>query len=270
MLAPTRKAEIVVFSILRDSACRECGTELFRGNLLRMEDDRPLCLGCADLDHLVFLPSGNTALTRRASKHSTLLAVVVQFSRSRKRYERQGILVDEEALARAEQECLEDADARTLARARAADRRERVDVRYVEAFAQHLGEVFPGCPNTERQSIAEHACQKHSGRVGRSAAAKEFDVEAITLAVRAHIRHCHTSYDTLLAQGIEREDAREAVLDSVDDVFERWSSAPPDRGSGPSATRGAEPSEPEAHIRRRRVERQPSRAPRPHLGAETL
>ena len=221
MLAPTKKAEIVVFSILRDSACQECGTELLRGDL-RMEDDRPLCLGCADLDHLVFLPSGNTALTRRASKHSMLRAVVVQFSRSRKRYERQGILVDEEALARAEQECLADADARALERERAAEYRERVDAQYVDAFAQYLGELFPGCPTTERQTIAEHACQKHSGRVGRSAAAKEFDVEAITLAVRAYVRHRHTSYDELLAKGFDRMDARSEVAEAVDDVVERW------------------------------------------------
>jgi len=36
----------------------------------------------------------------------------VRFSRARRRYERQGVLVDEAALARAEAECLSDADAR--------------------------------------------------------------------------------------------------------------------------------------------------------------
>ena len=104
--------DIVVFWILRDSVCEECGTQLAKGRCLRMEGDQPLCLRCADLDHLVFLPRGNTALTRRASKHSTLRAVVVQFSRTRKRYERQGVLVEEAALERAEQECLADAEAR--------------------------------------------------------------------------------------------------------------------------------------------------------------
>ena len=63
-------------------------------------------------DHLVFLPRGDAALTRRASKYSTLRAVVVRFSRSRERYERQGLLVEEAALTRAEQECLSDAEAR--------------------------------------------------------------------------------------------------------------------------------------------------------------
>lgn len=81
-----------------------------------MEGQRPLCLVCADLDHLVYLPSGDTALTRRARKQSTLSAVVVRFSRARKRYERQGVLVEETALERAEQEYLADADQRSAQR----------------------------------------------------------------------------------------------------------------------------------------------------------
>ena len=47
--------DIVVFWILRDSACAECGSELAKGRFLRREGERPLCLACADLDHLVFL-----------------------------------------------------------------------------------------------------------------------------------------------------------------------------------------------------------------------
>jgi len=90
--------DLVVFSILRDSQCVECGEALWKGDFLFMEQGRPLCLPCADLDHLVYLPSGDAALTRRAKKHSTLSAVVVRFSRARSRYERQGILVEESAL----------------------------------------------------------------------------------------------------------------------------------------------------------------------------
>lgn len=101
--------EIVVFWIIRDSVCAECGEELGKGRFLRMEAERPLCLACADLDHLVFLPSGDAALTRRATRNSTLRAVVVRFSRTRTRFERQGVLVEESALTRAEEECLSDA-----------------------------------------------------------------------------------------------------------------------------------------------------------------
>lgn len=66
-----------------------------------MEAANPLCLSCAKLDHLIFLPRGDAAVTRRAREYSPLSAVVVQFSRRRKRYERQGILIERDALARA-------------------------------------------------------------------------------------------------------------------------------------------------------------------------
>jgi hypothetical protein len=187
-----------------------------------MENERPLCASCADLDHLCFLPRGNVALTRRARKYSKLSPVVVRFSRARKRYERQGVLVEEEALARAEQECLEDADERAVARARAELRRGLLDREYVRAFAEHITRLFPGCPPKERASIAEHACRKYSGRVGRSAAARRFEDEAIELAVRAHARHVCSGYDELLARGLERAEARVMVRDEVDSVVDDW------------------------------------------------
>ena len=214
--------DIVVFWILRDSACAECGSELAKGRLLRMEGERPLCLACADLDRLVFLVRGDTALTRRATKYSTLRAVVVRFSRSRKRYERQGVLVEESALEQAERECLADAEVRKRARERAAERREDIDEQYISEFAERLGDSFPGCPAVERRAIADHACRKYSGRVGRSAAARQFDRDAIELAVRAHVRHRYTRYDELLAKGMDRSEARASVLAAVDEIVERW------------------------------------------------
>ena len=219
-----KSADIVVFSIIRESACAECGGELWKGQFLRMEGDRPLCLGCADLDHLVFLPRGDAALTRRATKYSTLRAVVVRFSRARKRYERQGILVEEPALERAERECLADADARAVARERAEARRALIDAEYVAAFSQCIGERYPNCPHTEQRAIAEHACEKHSGRVGRSAAAKQFADETVDLAARAHVRHVHTEYDELLAQAWSRGESRAAVAAQVEEILQRWTS----------------------------------------------
>ena len=95
----SKPPELVVISPVRDWTCAACeGT----GELLIMEEPGPLCLACADMDHLVFLAAGDAALTRRAKAASTLSAVVVRFSRARKRYERQGILVEEDALAAAE------------------------------------------------------------------------------------------------------------------------------------------------------------------------
>jgi hypothetical protein len=83
------KDEIVVFSVVKDTACTECGEELWKGRLLRLEHEKALCMACADLDRLEFLPSGNAAVTRRASAYSTLRAVIVRWSRARKRSERQ-------------------------------------------------------------------------------------------------------------------------------------------------------------------------------------
>jgi hypothetical protein len=214
--------DIVVFSILKPSACAECGVELWKGTFLRMEKQKPLCLECADLDHLVFLPRGDVALTRRSRKYSVLSAVVVRFSRSRKRYERQGLLVESAALERAEEECLSDEAKRRVAREKASLARERADNQYVAQFVDSVRSRYPDCPSNEAEAIAKHACEKYSGRVGRSAAAKSFDATAIDLAVKAHVRHAHTEYDRLLSRGWERTEARSAVLSKVTELVERW------------------------------------------------
>ncbi len=123
----------------------ECGTCTGTGDLLIMDGPGPLCLTCADMDHLAFLPSGDAALTRRAKKASVLSAVVVRFSRSRKRYERQGILVEEPALEAAEEQCLADEDARERRRERDRVRRVGQDVEFQAKFAAEIGRLFPGC-----------------------------------------------------------------------------------------------------------------------------
>jgi hypothetical protein len=138
--------ELVVFSILRDSECTACGKELWKGDFLFMEAEHPLCLSCGDLDHLVYLPRGDAALTRRARKYSPLSAVVVRFSRSRGRYERQGILVSEAALERAEQECLADSEQRARQREREEVRRAENDRDLIVRMTGAISRLFPGCP----------------------------------------------------------------------------------------------------------------------------
>jgi hypothetical protein len=205
-----------------DEKCGDCGGPVMEGDLFVYETDRIVCLACAGLDRLIFLPSGNTALTRRATKHSTLSAVVVKYSRWQKRNERQGVLVEPTALETAEAACLSDEDARSRARERASVRREVLEGEYLKQFEARLLEMYPGCPPEEARSISEHACEKHSGRVGRSAAAKELADDAITLAVRAHIRHVHTPYDRYLDGGMDRAEARGIVGRRIDEVAEEW------------------------------------------------
>ena len=219
-----RGEEIKVFISSRAaSGCDECGEELEPHAWITLNRKKgALCLSCGDLDELVFLPSGDAALTRRAKKHSSLAAVVLKFSRARKRYERQGLLVEENALQQAEAECLADSDVRALRSERERERRAEVDRGYVDRFAKRIRKLFPGCPAAREFEIGERASRKYSGRVGRSAAAKSFDQEGVRLAVIAHIRHRETNYDSLLGTGWDRHDARREVRERVEEVLRCW------------------------------------------------
>jgi len=220
------KNEIKIFISHRSSTCGECLEDLgSKAWITLVRDKGALCLSCADLDQLVFLASGDAALTRRARKHSLLSAVVLKWSRARKRYERQGLLVEERALELAEDECLADADVRARRREREAERRAELDETFVDRFAARIREVFPRLATGREQKIAEHACLKYSGRVGRSDLAKKMDEHAVRLAVIAHIRHNETNYDELLGRGWERSDARSAVAQRVDEVLNCWQAA---------------------------------------------
>ncbi len=215
----SRAPDLVVISPVKDWTCTDCsGT----GDLLIMDGPGPLCMRCADLDHLVFLPAGDAALTRRAKKESKLSAVVVRFSRTRGRYERQGLLVEERALAAAEEACLADEEVRRRRRQRNEVARAEQDDAFHTAFASEIARLFRGCPPERASAIARHAGARHSGRVGRTAAGRDLDEHAITLAVVASVRHVDTPYDDLLMAGVDRADARERVRDDVDRVLEIW------------------------------------------------
>jgi len=215
--------EFKVFIASGEATCSECGEDLGRHAWITLVEDKgAVCLSCADLDHLVFLPSGDAALTRRSGRYSTLRAIVLQWSKARNRYERQGQLIEEAALLRAEEECLADADVRARRREREAERREFLDQAYIARFAERIREIYPHCPPDVEKIIAEHACEKYSGRVGRSASAKAFDEAAITLAVTAYIRHTNTNYDTLLAQGYDRFAARDMVRGEIVEILNAW------------------------------------------------
>jgi hypothetical protein len=212
-----------VFISNRDSTCGECGEHLGSKAWITLAGEKgALCLACADLEHLLFLPAGDVALTRRARKHSTLSAVVLQWSRARKQYERQGLLVEAQALEQAEEECLADSEVRALRQEREATRRAAFDRQYVDQFAARVRELFPACPTGRERDIAEHACLKYSGRVGRSTSAKALDEAAVRLAVMAHVRHRETPYDELLARRYDRWEARDAVEEAVRRVLQKW------------------------------------------------
>jgi hypothetical protein len=219
-------AELKVFISGRESKCDECESELGRSAwICLVESKGALCLACADLDHLEFLPTGNTALTRRSRKLSTLSAVVLKWSHARKRYERQGLLVEARALEAAEASCLADTEVRAARNLRRAERESELDHKYVAEFAKAIRQQYPSCPSGRESEIAEHACRKYSGRIGRTGDAKTLQPSAIELAVRAHVRHRETEYDLLLAQGCERHEARSRVSATVAEVLDQWQKA---------------------------------------------
>ena len=96
--------DLIVFYLINDSKCDECHKELFKGSLLFKNGNKAECVNCAKLESLVFLPSGNAKLTHRAKNYSNKSAIVVKFSRTRKRYDRQGIMIEKEALKKAQSE----------------------------------------------------------------------------------------------------------------------------------------------------------------------
>jgi len=209
-----KRDDLKVFISSRESKCDECKEDLGKKAWITLTEEKgALCLSCAD---------GDAALTRRARKHSTLSAVVLKWSKARKRYERQGLLVEESALRQAETECLADEDARAQRRIREVERRTELDLAYVGRFAEVIEHLYPKCPPKTAKSIAEHACTKYSGRVGRSAAAKALDEHAVRLAVVAHVRHVETRYDKLLMNGWDRVDAHGSVEDMVRSVLAKW------------------------------------------------
>ncbi|OIK03392.1 hypothetical protein BIV23_22400 [Streptomyces monashensis] len=223
MPTPHSPGRLVVVQSAKRKRCSVCrGGPL---SLLVLEDGAPRCLDCADLGHLVFLPRGDTALTRRSREESALSAVVVRFNRRRSRYERQGVLVEEEALSRAEARCLVDAEARRRRRARDARRRAVEDERFVAAFAAEILRLFPDCPAERARAVAAHASVRGSGRVGRSAAGRALTEGAVISAVVAAVRHVDTPYDQLLMSGMPRYEARRRIAPAVEAVLRAWQGA---------------------------------------------
>ena len=218
-----KKTEITVFECFRETKCSECDETIHINELFSRQSDNNVCLSCFDLDHLVFLRKGDSALSRRSKKYSTLSAIVFRYSKSRKRNERIGQLVEGNALIKAEEECLGDAEVRQKRQGRDKIRRDKIDKGFVENFAIEIRKLFPNAPLNVETEIAEHACLKHSGRVGRIASAKQFNEEPINLSVRAYVRHNETNYDSLLSQGYERYDARNEVKNKIEEVLSNWS-----------------------------------------------
>lgn len=204
--------------------CRECGSIIPRGGrvVTESENGKGYCLACAGVLLLAFLPSGDVAMTRRSKKYSKHCFVLQEWNQRRKRYERRGQYVETIAIEKARAECEGDKEIRAEKNRIAAIKREEDDKIYKLLFAQEIRAHFPSMPEGREFEIVDHACEKHSGRVGRTAAAKEFSIEIIERAVVAHIRHCETSYDDQFGKGKRKREIRDDIRPLINRIIKDW------------------------------------------------
>ncbi len=207
---------------LKCSACKR-PVQLGQAYVAETENHRGTCLSCSPFAKAAFLEPGNAALTRRSKKHSSYCGILFKWNRRRKRFERKGQYVEAKAIAMAQIECEEDAKKRAMKNEKAAIKRIAEDKIYVEAFSVAIRERYPNCPKNREVAIAKHACEKYSGRVGRTANAKQFDGEMIDLAVEAHIRHKETNYDSQFNKGITKRAIRSNVKQDITKILHKWS-----------------------------------------------
>ncbi len=184
------------------------------------------CFKCSIFSSYTFLPSGDAALTRRSKKHSDHCGVLLFWNQRRKRFDRKGQYVQVTAIQQAKAECQADAQIRAKRNEKAAKQRIVQDKKYINDFASAIHQFYPGCPPAKTTEIANHACEKHSGRVGRTAAAKTFDRNMIDLAVEAHIRHHYTNYDEQFGKGKRKKQIRSEVKFDIQKILNQWKKRP--------------------------------------------
>ena len=82
------------------------------------------------------------------------------------------------------------------------------------AVAKALTALLPMAPYADIEAIREMAGARDMRELPASL--------AVWLATVAHIRHVHTDYDRLLAEGYDRDAARFFVIDTINETLTRW------------------------------------------------
>ena len=82
------------------------------------------------------------------------------------------------------------------------------------ALAKALTALLPMAPYADMEKIRADAGAVHMKTLPPSV--------AVWLAAVAHVRHEHTDYERLLAEGYDRDAARFFVIDAVNAVLTRW------------------------------------------------
>lgn len=204
--------------------CCSCGRPVPKGHpyVAETENHKGTCFRCSPFVNYTLLHAGNAAMTRRSKKYSTRCAILWEWVPKRKRFQRKGQFVEDSAIEKARIECEKDQGIRLEKNKKAALIRAEKDKAYVAHFAHAIRNRYPYCPKNREFEIAIHACEKYSGRVGRTAGAKEFEPKMIDLAVIAHIRHMETDYDNQFGKGKRKKEIRSEIKYDVQKILVSW------------------------------------------------
>lgn len=82
------------------------------------------------------------------------------------------------------------------------------------ALAKALTALLPMAPYADMERIRADAGAVHMKALPPSV--------AVWLATVAHVRHVHTDYEGLLAEGYDRDSARFFVIGQINEVLTRW------------------------------------------------
>lgn len=82
------------------------------------------------------------------------------------------------------------------------------------AIDKAITALLPMAPYADTEKIRVEAGARHMKTLPASI--------AVWLAAVAHIRHAHTDYEKLLAEGYDRDSARFFVVDQINDWLTRW------------------------------------------------
>ena len=82
------------------------------------------------------------------------------------------------------------------------------------ALAKAVTALLPMAPFADIEAIRAEAAAKHMRTLPPTV--------AVWLATIAHVRHRHTEYEKLLAEGYDRDSARFFVVDRINTVLTGW------------------------------------------------
>jgi hypothetical protein len=83
-----------------------------------------------------------------------------------------------------------------------------------QAIRKALRALAPGIPLADAEAVLDLAERRHMKTLPPST--------ALWLALGSHVRHSHTDYDRLLAEGYDRDAARFFVVEEIDAVLSGW------------------------------------------------